>query len=131
MNNNHKINISISNEKKINEIEKEFHLFFPFLKLQFYTNINQPNGKKIKKNIKQNNISIAECRTIFNNNNLTIKPDLTVSQLEQNFKNIYGIGIQVLRKSGNVWLETSFTDGWTLKEQNHQGEILGKIILSK
>ena len=64
-------------------------------------------------------------------NNLTIKPDLTVSQLEQNFKNIYGIGIQVLRKSGNVWLETSFTDGWTLKEQNHQGEILGKIILSK
>ncbi len=105
-------------------------MLFPFLKLQFYSNIDQPNGKKIKKNITRNNISIAECRTILNNQNLIIKPNLTVYQLGQNFKNIYGIGIQVLRKSGNVWLETSFTDGWTLKEQNHQGEILDELILT-
>jgi len=36
----------------------------------------------------------------------------------------------VLRKSGNVRFETSYTDGWTLKEQNHQGEILDELILT-
>jgi hypothetical protein len=131
MNNNHKMILTITNEKTINEIEKEFELIFPFLKLQFYINNNQPDGKKIKRNIKQNNISIADCRKIFNNHSLTIKPDLTVTELEQKIQNIFGLDIQVLRKSENVWLETSFTDGWTLKEQNHQGEILGKLLLSK
>jgi hypothetical protein len=32
--------------------------------------------------------------------------------------------VQVFRKSGKVWLETTVTDGWTLEEQNLQGEAL-------
>jgi hypothetical protein len=29
--------------------------------------------------------------------------------------------VQVFRKSGNVWLETSATDAWSLKQQNQEG----------
>lgn len=51
-----------------------------------------------------------------------ITPDMTVTDLEQSFNTIYGLGVQVFRKSGKIWLETTVTDGWTLEEQNRQGE---------
>ena len=28
------------------------------------------------------------------------------------------LSAQVFRKSGKIWLETTFTDSWTLKKQN-------------
>jgi hypothetical protein len=36
--------------------------------------------------------------------------------------------VQVLRKSGKAWLEATITDGWTLEEQNIQGEDLSEIV---
>ena len=45
------------------------------------------------------------------------------------FGEVYGLGVQVFRKSGNVWLETTVTDSWTLKEQNDQGESLSEFML--
>ena len=53
---------------------------------------------------------------------------MTVNELEQRFSDVYGLGVQVFRKSGNVWLETTVTDGWTLEQQNKQGESLDKAF---
>ena len=52
---------------------------------------------------------------------------MTVSDLEQKFAELFGLSVQVFRKSANVWLETTVTDGWTLEEQNRQGEALAGI----
>jgi hypothetical protein len=52
---------------------------------------------------------------------------MTVSNLEQKFRDVYGLSVQVFRRSGKAWLETTFTDGWTLEEQNSQGEDLSKL----
>ena len=49
---------------------------------------------------------------------------MSVKDLEQNFRDVYGLSVQILRKSGKVWLGTTVTDNWTLKEQNEQGQIL-------
>ena len=51
---------------------------------------------------------------------------MTVTDLEQNFSDVYGLSIQVFRKSGDVWLETTITDGWTLEKQNEQGKMLSQ-----
>ena len=32
----------------------------------------------------------------------------------------FGIHVQVLRKSGRVWLQTTATDDWTLAEQEQE-----------
>lgn len=58
--------------------------------------------------------------------NITITPHMTVNNLEQTFGDIYGLSVQVFRKSGNAWLETIETDGLTLEEQNKIGEELVK-----
>ena len=48
---------------------------------------------------------------------LLIEPTTTVKQLEQIFENEYSLHVQVFRKSGRTWLETSVTDDLTLEEQ--------------
>jgi hypothetical protein len=39
---------------------------------------------------------------------------------------IYGLGVQIFRKSGDVWSDTVETDGLTLEEQNNLGESFKK-----
>ena len=43
---------------------------------------------------------------------------MKVAELENAFAKSFGFAVQVFRKSGNVWLQTTATDDWTLEEQN-------------
>ena len=45
----------------------------------------------------------------------------TVSTLENELWKNFGLSAQVFRKSGNLWIETSLTDSWTLEQQNREG----------
>lgn len=120
--------MQINDNRKISEIQEEFNTLFPYLRLTFFGKTkNGTSNSYGKRNIPTCTSTIGECRTIHNNGILTIKPDMTVLDLDQEFKEIYGIHIQVLRKSGKAWLETTVTDGWTLEEQNRQGEALSAL----
>ena len=119
--------ITINDHKKIYNIQEEFNTVFPYLKLEFFSKFNNPEDKSIKNFVKKNNNTLGECRTIQNIGKIAITPTMTVFELEQSFTNIYGLGIQVFRKSGKIWLEATITEDWTLEEQNKQGEDLCKV----
>ncbi|MBK7309918.1 MAG: hypothetical protein KBG47_02410 [Bacteroidia bacterium] len=119
--------VLINDNRKIFAIQEEFSKLFPYLKLEFFSKTHNVGGGSAKKQIKNNSKTLGECRTVHNKGKVTITPQMTVSDLEQNFGDVYGLGVQVFRKSGKVWLETTVTDGWTLDEQNSQGEALSKI----
>jgi len=53
---------------------------------------------------------------------LDIPDTLTVGELENLFMDRFGLSVQVFRRSGNLWLETTMTDNWTLKQQNDHGK---------
>ena len=53
---------------------------------------------------------------------------MTVGDLEQRFQDVYGLSVQVFRKSGKVWLETTVTDNWTLDEQNDKEQSLSNYL---
>jgi hypothetical protein len=59
---------------------------------------------------------------------LHISREMTVSQFEAKLYDDFGLSAQVFRKSGNVWLETSATDAWTLAQQNEEGAELSRQI---
>lgn len=120
--------ITVNDSGKIFAIQENFNEQFPYLKLEFFS---KPHGVGIgssKKLIKQNYKTLGECRTIHNTGKITITPNMTVSELEQSFSEVYGLNVQVFRKSGKAWLETTVTDGWTLQEQNKQGESLSNPV---
>lgn len=48
---------------------------------------------------------------------IDLDPAMTVAELEAQLKE-KGIFAQVFRKSGDLWLETTRTDGWSLERVN-------------
>lgn len=116
--------IIINDHRKIFAIQKEFSELFPNLKIEFFTKPHQSGGSSPKKMMKHPSKTLGECRVVHTKGMLSITPGLTVADLEQNFSCVYGLSVQVFRKSGKTWLETNTTDGWSLEEQNKQGEAL-------
>jgi hypothetical protein len=117
----------INDSKKIFSIQEDFNTLFPYLKLEFFSKPLHSGGAVARRLLSHDTRTLSECRTVKGNEGLTISPDMTVVDLEKNFKEVYGLGIQVFRKSGKVWLETTLTESWTLEEQNRQGESLSKM----
>lgn len=120
--------ILINDHRKIFAIQEEFSKVFPYLKIEFFSKSHTSSGPASLKIVKNSSKTLGECRTIHNKGKLTIIPSMTVSDLEKGFNDVYGLSVQIFRKSGKSWLETSVTDGWALEEQNSQGEILSKMV---
>jgi hypothetical protein len=121
--------IRIKDDRKIDDIQEKFNEHFPYLKLEFFSKPHKNGSPSPKSLMKRGDSTIGECRTVKKTGDMIILPQMTVTQLEQNFKDIYGLNVQVFRRSGNVWLETSVTDSWTLEEQNSQGQTLSEVIM--
>ncbi len=124
---NQTINIAINDSRKILDIQDEFNAVFPYLKMEFFSRPHKNNEGSARKLMLRTQQTLGECRTRHVQGELKINPEMTVLDLEQGFNEMYGLNIQVFRKSGKVWLETTVTDGWTLDEQNRQGEELSSI----
>lgn len=122
--------ITINDRRKIFAVQEEFTTAFPYLKLEFFAKPHSPGGGSAKKFITQQSKTLGDCRTIHNKGNITITGNMTVGDLEQRFADVYGLGVQVFRRSGKVWLETTVTDNWTLDRQNQQGESLSTYMAS-
>jgi hypothetical protein len=121
------MNIEINNRKKISTLQTEFNSVYPYLKLEFFSKPHPAGGASAKRFMIANSKLLGEFKTFHGDKKtITIIPSMTVKDLEQNFRNTYGLSVQVFRKSGKVWLETTVTDAWTLEEQNLQGEALSK-----
>ncbi|MEO8086080.1 MAG: hypothetical protein ABI763_04630 [Bacteroidota bacterium] len=118
--------IAINDRRKIFAIQSDFNETFPYLRLDFFATPHEPGRPSTKKIIRHASKTLGECRTIHKSGTITITPGMTVTDLEQNFSSVYGLSVQIFRKSGRAWLETTVTDGWTLEEQNRQGEELSK-----
>ena len=123
--------ITINDNRKIFAIQEEFNSAFPYLKLEFFAKPHTVGGGSAKKLIRHSSKTLGECRTVHNKGHITITPQMTVAELEQRFSDADGLGVQVFRKSGKVWLETTVTDSWTLEQQNNEGESLSKMLTSR
>lgn len=113
--------IHISDTTLIGEIKTEFSERYPFLKLEFFNHAHADGLGSPKEDMIVENMSLEKVRTIHNEGDIVIIPDMEVGVLEQIFESKYGIHVQIFRKSGDLWLETSATDNWTLQEQNLTG----------
>ena len=119
----------VTDNRKLFAIKEEFNIAFPYLKLEFFSKPNKGGNLSSIKLIKLNCATLGECSTNHTKGKIIITPQMTVVDLEQKFTKEYGLGIQVFRKSGKAWLETTLTDGWTLEEQNREGEALSRIAV--
>ena len=113
--------------RSISEIQQDFNRQYPFLKIEFYDS-NGGYKTSSKKLHLQNSIPIKRAGLI-KNGNIEVRDSMTVGQLENIFQTEFGLSAQVSRKSGILWLETTMTDKWTLKQQNDHGKELSEPVV--
>ena len=121
--------LSITPVRTISEVQKEFNDLFPFLKIEFFNHrANSRNDFSAKKIIPSNR-KIGDIQLAVSDGDIEVNPDMKVAELENQFDKQFGLGVQVFRRSGNLWLETTMTDNWTLRQQNNHGKEIttGKI----
>jgi hypothetical protein len=119
--------IQINDHRKIFAVQEEFSKMFPWLKIEFFSKPHKIGGPSPKTQLVPSSKTIGECRTEHDSGTITILPAMTVADLEQAFRDVYGLSVQVFRKSGKSWLETTVTDSWTLEKQNEQGKLLSTV----
>ena len=107
-------------EMMIEEIQAQFSGRYPHLKIEFYSQShksgegsefkNQLDPKTLLKDIDARNYGMVN-----------INDEMTVKEFESAMDFNHGVFVQVFRKSGELWLQTSSTDHWTLGVQEGKG----------
>jgi hypothetical protein len=111
----------ISDSKTIRDIQAEFHRTFPGLKIEFYKQAHESGqGSPVKERIDAD-LKLKFVREVHNKEDFEIDPSMTVASFEQLMADRFGLNVQVFRKSGNLWMQTTSTDHWALREQNRKG----------
>jgi hypothetical protein len=114
--------INISGTRHLNEVQKDFNNYFPFLKIEFFKKSHGIEKSSGPQKIIPQTHTVSDARTSNEEGYFEIWPDMTVAELEQSLWKKYGLSVQVFRKSGNLWLETTMTDKWTLSQQDKHGQ---------
>lgn len=122
--------ITLDKTKTIRDVQKEFSESFPFLKIEFFTRPHSRGMGSEKKHMKDGAALLADLNQTGSSGEIHIAGEMTVAQLEQMFEASFGLHVQVFRRSGKLWLETTATDNWTLDYQNEQGRELSTGNLS-
>ena len=118
----------INPDQPVSNLQQQFSDSFPFLKIECFKSVHQKSGGSAKRKIHTPETHLRSCMHGNKYGSISISPILTVAQLEQHFQKEFGLNIQVFRKSGKVWLETTATDFWTLQQQNDEGRLSTKEI---
>jgi hypothetical protein len=92
------------------------------LKLEFYNKEHLAfKGSKEEYRIHED-LKLEDLNHDLTPGSLGVNDDMTVKELETVFEEKFGLHVQVFRKSGDQWMQTSVTDNWTLGKQEHKGE---------
>lgn len=105
----------IEKGKPIKDIQKEFNQIYPFLKIELVEK-GQPAARVVTGTGLPGN-----CKHI------DISAGRTVAELETDFRELLNLPIQVFRRAGSLWIETSLTHDWSLEQQNREGELFSTI----
>ena len=119
--------LTIRPNRQISDVQDEFNKMFPFLKLEFFRNRGPRNAEHSFEQMMRQNQKVGDGQSAITDGEMTIAPAMTVKELEKTFKNEFSLSVQVFRRSGNVWLETTMTDDWTLQHQNEHGRELSMV----
>lgn len=114
--------ILINNDSRWMDIQSTFSVYYPFLKIVFIENDSSARGNK--RSEPDNQLCIKNLTNVNEECKIDVNANRSVSQVSLDFKNILGLKVEILRKSGNVWNLISLTDGWTLENQNAAGDFI-------
>jgi len=114
--------IYISEEDILRNIQNRFREVYPYLKLECYLCPHEEGeGSRDNERVSPDT-PIEDIRLMHTFGWIDIGEHLTVAEVEREFYRYMGLAIQIFRKGRNGWLQTTRTDAMTLAEQNALGK---------
>lgn len=110
--------IDIAGNTSVGQIKHQFTTMFPYLKLEFFY---EDKNEKPQLLIASNDTLLSKLQPKLREGVIVVDEHLIVADLEAQFKEEFLLNVQVFRRSGSLWLETTITDIWTLGRQNQHG----------
>jgi hypothetical protein len=115
--------IAITDNKNVKEVQEEFQKKYPYLKIEFFKNtIKNGSSPSVKSQTIPGRTLIGMIRHIHTEGELNIDGSRSVEEIENDFQNKFGLSVQVFRKSSSMWIETTLTHHWSLLRQNFEGQ---------
>jgi hypothetical protein len=114
--------ILIGKTSSVKEIQDHFSGLFPFLKINFFKNRKTGSvftGQSVV--LFSPESYLTDINPGITSGELAVSDSMSVWELENEFFEKFGLSVQVLRRSGNLWLDTARTNSWTLLEQDDIG----------
>jgi hypothetical protein len=116
--------LHIKQRETMSELQKEFNNHCPYLRIEFFRQAPVAGIGNSKNKMINYDMRLGEIQFINKQGSIDIADNTTVTELENCFEKEFGLYVQVFRKSGRIWLETTATDNWTLNQQNEEGKSL-------
>lgn len=109
--------MKITKQTKLSDFQQMFRIFFPHLKLMFFINKHSKFAFSPFYEEILCDYTMEEINANFNDNEIMLTGEETVADFEARMENDFGIHVQVLRKAGDAWVQTTATDSWTLMRE--------------
>ena len=109
--------LSINDNILVNHLREHFAKCYPGLKIEFYK--TKHKGKIDEKDVDliTANMPVGTIRKKGLSGDYKIYSFYSVSRVENELHDIYGLNAQVFRNENNAWIQTSTTDHFTLAQQ--------------
>ncbi|RYF87533.1 MAG: hypothetical protein EON98_00170 [Chitinophagaceae bacterium] len=103
-------------------MKKDFSKHFRFLKLEFFPLQHSKCEGSWHQGKIADHVQLSQIATICREGIFSYNSHTTVTDFEQRLQNEFGLPVQVFRKAGELWIETTQTDKLSLEEQNSMGQ---------
>ena len=111
----------IDKTKNISQVKEEFQSQYPGLKIEFYNCEHQANEGTENRYLIDSQTVLADANKDLISSEIDISGEKKVIEVEKEFKDKFGLHVQIFRRSNDLWLQTTVTDEWSLNIQNRKG----------
>jgi hypothetical protein len=108
--------LRIDDHMYVSNLQERFNDCFPYLKLEFYNTRNKGQGTSKADSLVDLKTLVSSIRTKYGPGLMDIKSWNKTGEVEQNFKNIYGLDVQLFYLRGADWIQASREDELTLQQ---------------
>ena len=110
----------INNSRKIFAIQEEFSAVYPGLNILFHAKPSSPGAPASPKLVLHSSKTLQECRAIHNEGTINIFPSMNILDVQDNFRDIFGLSVEIVRKGEQTTDGNSFGNKQTIAEINSE-----------
>lgn len=124
--------LRIDDNRNIEDLQDKFEQCYPGLKIEFYNQSHDWLEPTSSKHLISAERLIGEIRKIHNSGTLEIKSWFLTGKVEQDFKELFGLNVQIFRLKNSKWVQTTQSDNKTLAQLvNNPKDIIAGFFKDK